>query len=513
MDNGKKKKVSQVSYSPSLSLSSSPSLPPHPLSLSPRATCSYFFDSDNARNRQHCHDLSPLSPSTLYKPYSAGFFTPNFAAMTAPAGDVQEESLLVRANTAVKPSSLSGKTLVENFSFVMTDRVCNDMQAYMLESCQLSDHQCISAACNIRRFRKWWMSPHKLGGQHTNWSWAGPPFLKWQTGPRSICKLVGGSYAIYESSMYNNFSASLYCAMSCVERGSTTCHAWYSHLTNFARSGEKFWLQRQSIAIKILHQITKGWRGEKNKREQNLTRIAKTYCKALRSNWLTCINRSHINGDWEGTELLQVIIESKGCGERERERERERVREKEREKERLIHGKRLCFDKHRFNGQIRESNTPRRTRRCSSSDGTNRRVVVSAVKVHTHVSLHISNAWQSLAVCGLPVEIRPMRSSRRISSTAAGTGLWTRVGGTRAVGLILSSWQLLDNLNCGDNHGESIGTLCTQPYCKTEAHWIDQLCNDVMQHLRTPFPTISGSNSVWTFRWIGREGRWISSKV
>ena len=26
--------------------------------------------------------------------------------------------------------------------------------------------------------------------------------------------------------------------------------------------------------------------------------------------------------------------------------------------------------------------------------------------------------------------------------------------------------------------------------------------NDVMQHTRTPFPTIPGSNSMWTFRWI-----------
>ena len=33
----------------------------------------------------------------------------------------------------------------------------------------------------------------------------------------------------------------------------------------------------------------------------------------------------------------------------------------------------------------------------------------------------------------------------------------------------------------------------------------DHLCNDVMQHTRTPFPTIPGSNSLWMFRWIGRR--------
>ena len=36
---------------------------------------------------------------------------------------------------------------------------------------------------------------------------------------------------------------------------------------------------------------------------------------------------------------------------------------------------------------------------------------------------------------------------------------------------------------------------------------MDYLRNVVMQHTRTPFPTILGSNSMWTFRWIGREGR------
>ena len=36
---------------------------------------------------------------------------------------------------------------------------------------------------------------------------------------------------------------------------------------------------------------------------------------------------------------------------------------------------------------------------------------------------------------------------------------------------------------------------------------IDNFSNDVMQHTRTPFRTIPGSNSMWTFRWIGREGR------
>ena len=33
---------------------------------------------------------------------------------------------------------------------------------------------------------------------------------------------------------------------------------------------------------------------------------------------------------------------------------------------------------------------------------------------------------------------------------------------------------------------------------------IDHLRNDVMQHTRTPFPTIPGSNCMGTFRWIGR---------
>ena len=35
---------------------------------------------------------------------------------------------------------------------------------------------------------------------------------------------------------------------------------------------------------------------------------------------------------------------------------------------------------------------------------------------------------------------------------------------------------------------------------------IDHLRNDVMQHIRTRFPTIPGLNSMWTFRCIGREG-------
>ena len=36
---------------------------------------------------------------------------------------------------------------------------------------------------------------------------------------------------------------------------------------------------------------------------------------------------------------------------------------------------------------------------------------------------------------------------------------------------------------------------------------IDQLRNGIMRCLRTPIPTIPGSNSMWAFRWIGREGR------
>ena len=36
---------------------------------------------------------------------------------------------------------------------------------------------------------------------------------------------------------------------------------------------------------------------------------------------------------------------------------------------------------------------------------------------------------------------------------------------------------------------------------------IDHLRNDAMQHTGAPFRTIPGSNSMWTFRWIGREGR------
>ena len=41
---------------------------------------------------------------------------------------------------------------------------------------------------------------------------------------------------------------------------------------------------------------------------------------------------------------------------------------------------------------------------------------------------------------------------------------------------------------------------------------IDHLRNDIKQHTRTPFLTIPGSNSMWTFRWIGREGREIGSE-
>ena len=42
---------------------------------------------------------------------------------------------------------------------------------------------------------------------------------------------------------------------------------------------------------------------------------------------------------------------------------------------------------------------------------------------------------------------------------------------------------------------------------------MDHLHNDVMQNTRTPFPTIPGSKSTWTFRWIGREGHYIGSEV
>ena len=41
----------------------------------------------------------------------------------------------------------------------------------------------------------------------------------------------------------------------------------------------------------------------------------------------------------------------------------------------------------------------------------------------------------------------------------------------------------------------------------------DQLCNDIMQHVRTPFPIIRGSKSMWTLGCIGSEGREVSSKV
>ena len=36
---------------------------------------------------------------------------------------------------------------------------------------------------------------------------------------------------------------------------------------------------------------------------------------------------------------------------------------------------------------------------------------------------------------------------------------------------------------------------------------VDNFRNDIMQHTRTPFLTIPGSNSMLTIRWIGREGR------
>ena len=37
-----------------------------------------------------------------------------------------------------------------------------------------------------------------MEGQHTNLSWANPPFSKWRTDPRSTCMLVGGSSTNYE---------------------------------------------------------------------------------------------------------------------------------------------------------------------------------------------------------------------------------------------------------------------------------------------------------------------------
>ena len=51
---------------------------------------------------------------------------------------------------------------------------------------------------NHRQFCKWWMSPYGVRSQHTNWSWAYPPFSKWPTDPRSICMLVGARPSFYE---------------------------------------------------------------------------------------------------------------------------------------------------------------------------------------------------------------------------------------------------------------------------------------------------------------------------
>ena len=52
--------------------------------------------------------------------------------------------------------------------------------------------------------------------------------------------------------------------------------------------------------------------------------------------------------------------------------------------------------------------------------------------------------------------------------------------------------------------------IAIKTYCQElnrSPELIDHLRKDVIQHTRTHFPNIPGSKSMWTFRWIGREGR------
>ena len=59
----------------------------------------------------------------------------------------------------------------------------------------------------------------------------------------------------------------------------------------------------------------------------------------------------------------------------------------------------------------------------------------------------------------------------------------------------------------------SIDPAVSSYFLSVGSEKIDHLRNDSMQHTKTPFPTIPGSNCMGTFRWIGREGRYIGSKV
>ena len=54
---------------------------------------------------------------------------------------------------------------------------------------------------------------------------------------------------------------------------------------------------------------------------------------------------------------------------------------------------------------------------------------------------------------------------------------------------------------------------CTEQSCYVITRTRINHCAMMLWLVRTPSPTIPGSNSTWTFRWIGQEGRGMSSEV
>ena len=65
-------------------------------------------------------------------------------------------------------------------------------------------------------------------------------------------------------------------------------------------------------------------------------------------------------------------------------------------------------------------------------------------------------------------------------------------------------WYILDNFLTGTTRQLVLIFVLRR---RESSALVDQLRNGIMRYLRTPIPTIPASNSMWTFRWIGREGR------
>ena len=77
--------------------------------------------------------------------------------------------------------------------------------------------------------------PTWTGGQHTNWSWAGPPFLKWRTGQQSICMLLGACPTTYaKSRQWSQPKSTTGLSRSLQWSISTDCYVWQMHSTLLA---------------------------------------------------------------------------------------------------------------------------------------------------------------------------------------------------------------------------------------------------------------------------------------